>query len=92
MKLLGLLSVGTIAFLGVNTFKTASAQGPGDGVSKTTYSASDPWRGMAFVQRYFPTTAAEGELRVSRCGVVVPEKRETDRNARRRAQTLATVT
>lgn len=38
---------------------TASAQGPGDGVSKTTYSSSQPWVGMAFVQKYFPTTAAE---------------------------------
>ena len=62
MKLTGMLALAASTALLANT-NTASAQGPGNGVSKTTYSASDPWRGMAFVQKYFPTTAAEGRCR-----------------------------
>ena len=59
---LGILALAGSTVLLANT-NTASAQGPGNGVSKTTYSASDPWTGMAFVQKYFPTTAAEGGSR-----------------------------
>ena len=36
----------------------ALAQGPGDGVSKTTYASSDPFTGLAFMMKYLPTTAA----------------------------------
>ena len=36
----------------------ALGQGPGDGVSKTTYSCSDPFVGLAFNLRYYPVTAA----------------------------------
>ena len=35
------------------------AQGPFDGVSKTTYASSQPWLGAAFNLRYFPVTMAE---------------------------------
>ena len=34
------------------------AQGPGDGVAKTTYTSSQPFVGLAFLQKYLPTTAA----------------------------------
>ena len=34
------------------------AQGPGNGIAKTTYAASDPFPGLAFNLKYFPTTAA----------------------------------
>ena len=34
------------------------AQGPGDGVAKTTYTSSQPFVGLAFMQKYLPTTAA----------------------------------
>ena len=36
----------------------AQAQGPGNGIAKTTYAASDPFPGLAFNLKYFPTTAA----------------------------------
>lgn len=41
----------------ISTF--ARAQGPGNGVSKTTYSSTQPWLGAAFNLRYFPVTMAE---------------------------------
>ena len=34
------------------------AQGPGNGLAKTTYTSSDPFPGLAFNLKYFPTTAA----------------------------------
>jgi len=34
------------------------AQGPGNGIAKTTYAASNPFPGLAFNLKYFPTTAA----------------------------------
>lgn len=43
----------------VGSLALIAAQGPGNGVSKTTYSSSQPWEGMSFVQKYFPTTCAE---------------------------------
>ena len=36
----------------------AQAQGPGSGVSKTTYTATSPMAHLAFLQRYFPVTPA----------------------------------
>lgn len=48
--------------------RLASAQGPGNGVSKTTYAAQmDPLGGMAFVQRYFGTTPSEDSCTASVC-------------------------
>ena len=41
------------------TAPPAAAQGPFDGLSKTTYASTQPWVGMAFIQRYFPTTCAQ---------------------------------
>jgi len=37
------------------------AQGPGKGVSKATYSSTQPWIGLAFNLRYFPVSVSNDE-------------------------------
>lgn len=45
----------------------AIAQGPGNGVSKTTYASSQPEVGLAFVLKYLPTTCAEDSCNANYC-------------------------
>jgi len=45
----------------------ASAQGPGDGIAKATYTSSDPVKGLNFMLKYLPTTVAEDSCSSNYC-------------------------
>ena len=45
----------------------ATAQGPGDGISKATYACDDPSFGYDFLLKYFPVKNASDECEHNTC-------------------------
>jgi len=55
----------------ISILASAVASGPGDGLSKTTYSCNGPLTGLAFNMKYFPVTDAEDSCSNDVCTCVI---------------------